>query len=301
MYHIDFQRSHEAGVYLPSTDSIYITSNYVSPANPINITVVDSSDYTVKAENRYSGLYTPNGGTAYNSTHLLFADSGSEMQPSTLTLLEPGKNVSTVILSSFHGRNFSSINDVRVNYTSWGGDGSIWFTDDQYAALQGRRPPPVIPVQVYRFEPGTGRIQAVADGFVEPNGIEFSPDLQTVYVTDSGYVLAPTDLNGTRPSTVYAFDVASTGAALVNRRVLAYSARPFPDGIHVDSAGNIWTTYGTGVAVWDPTGVLMGEMRVDTAVNNFMFVPEGVLLFASTKLWLVLCDVRAKPLFGGGW
>ena len=265
------------------------------------MTVVDPPDYTVGAELRYPGLYMPNGGTAYNATHLLFCDFGNEVQPSSLTLVDPGTNTSTVLLSSFLGRNFSAINDVRVNYTAWGGDGSIWFTDDQYGALQGFRPPAEIPVQVYRFEPGTGKLQAVADGFAQPNGIELSPDLKTVYVTDSGYVLAPTDMNATRPSTIYAFDVAATGGGLVNRRVLAYSSHPFPDGIHVDRDGNIWSTYGHGIAVWDSQGVLMGEMRVDTVVDNFMFVPEGILLFAFTKLWLVVCDVRAKPLFGGGW
>ena len=288
-------------MYLPSTDSIYIASNYVSPADPINLTIVSPPDYQVRAETRYPGLYTPNGGTAYNATHLLVCDFGNAQQPSSLTLLDPRRNLATVLLSSFHGRNFSAINDVRVNYTAWGGDGSIWFTDDQYASLQGFRGPPVIPVQVYRFDPRSGQVQVAADGFVQPNGIEFAPDLQTVYVGDSGYVLGPKDLNGTRPSTMYAFDVSSTGPVLSNRRVLAYSASPFVDGIHVDSKGNIWSSYGTGIAVWDPKGVLMGEMRVDTAVNNFMFVPEGFLIFALTKLWLVVCDVRAKPLFGGGW
>ena len=100
---------------------------------------------------------------------------------------------------------------------------------------------------------------------------------------------------------MYAFDIDAESKMLVNRRVLAYSAHPFPDGIHVDRAGNIWSTYSHGIAVWDPKGVLMGEMRVDTTVNNFMFVPEGILIFGFTKVWLVVCDVRAKPLFGHGW
>ena len=108
-------------------------------------------------------------------------------------------------------------------------------------------------------------------------------------------------MNGTRPSTIYAFDVASTYSTLVNRRTFTYSAHPFPDGIHVDSKGNVRSTFDTGIAVWNSRGMLLGEMRVDTEVNNFMFVPEGILIFASTKLWLVSCDVRGKPLFGGGW
>jgi gluconolactonase len=231
----------------------------------------------------------PNGGTAYNSTHILFCNFGDTSHPSTLSLLDPVSNHSTPLLTSFYGRNFSSINDVRINHL----DGSVWFTDSYYGQLEGFRPPPLMPPQVYRFDPKTGIVNAVADRFVEPNGIEFSPDFTTLYISDSGYVLAPGDFNGTRPSSIYAFDVTAKGG-LVNRRLFAYSGRPFPDGLHVDTKGNMWSSSGNGTSVWDSEGVLIGEARVDMGVNNFLFVPEGILMFAFTKLWLVTCGVRGR-------
>jgi gluconolactonase len=34
----------------------------------------------------------------------------------------------------------------------------------------------MLPSQVYRFDPSTGQVRTVADQFVNPNGIAFSPD-----------------------------------------------------------------------------------------------------------------------------
>jgi gluconolactonase len=34
----------------------------------------------------------------------------------------------------------------------------------------------MLPPQVYRFDPSSGQVRVVADQFVEPNGIAFTPD-----------------------------------------------------------------------------------------------------------------------------
>ena len=53
--------------------------------------------------------------------------------------------------------------------------------------------------QVYRFEPNTGIVQAVADDFIAPNGLELSPDWKSVYVTDTGSHTFPNKDNLTDP------------------------------------------------------------------------------------------------------
>ena len=42
------------------------------------------------------------------------------------------------------------------------------------------------PFIVYRWDPRTGMLTVVADDFVKPNGLAFSPDESSLYVTDSG-------------------------------------------------------------------------------------------------------------------
>lgn len=41
----------------------------------------------------------------------------------------------------------------------------------------------MLPCQVYRFDEATGDVRVVADGFNRPNGLCFSPDEQTMYIT----------------------------------------------------------------------------------------------------------------------
>lgn len=51
---------------------------------------------------------------------------------------------------------------------------------------------PKLPNQVYRFDPNTSYLRVIADGFGRPNGITFSPNEKTVYITDT----AETDGDG---------------------------------------------------------------------------------------------------------
>lgn len=60
-----------------------------------------------------------------------------------------------------------------------------WLTKSRrisYGFLNQFRPPPALPNQVYRFDPDTGEVRVVADGFVQPNGIAFTADGETAYM-----------------------------------------------------------------------------------------------------------------------
>jgi gluconolactonase len=63
----------------------------------------------------------------------------------------------------------------------------VYDTNEQlgfssYGWMNGFRPEPMLPSQVYRFDPSTGQIRVVADKFVHPNGIAFTPDGATAFV-----------------------------------------------------------------------------------------------------------------------
>ena len=75
--------------------------------------------------------------------------------------------LTTVILNNYFGRQFSSLNDVAIHPRNK----EMYFTDVTYGFLQDFRPAPVLPNQVYRFNPKTGLVGVVADGFDKPNGV----------------------------------------------------------------------------------------------------------------------------------
>ncbi|KAF2675848.1 lactonohydrolase [Lentithecium fluviatile CBS 122367] len=291
LYNLDWEAFHEMGTYNAYTNKLYVTSNFVSLDNPINVTIIDlANDYAISST-RYTDVNEANGGTSYyppsssqgNGTtppQLLFCDEGDFEHYSGLVAVDLVTNTSTVILNNYLGRNFSSVNDVRQHPVT----GDLWFTDADYGFYQYFRPAPTIPKQVYRFSPSTGEIAVVADGFVQSNGLEFSPDLKTLYVTDTG--AQQFDRNLTRPGTIYAFDIIDQ-KRLANRRTFAYADNGFPDGIHTDTEGNVWAGCGDGVHVWSPEGALLGKVWVGVESNNFAFLPGGVLVFSNAQLWIV--------------
>lgn len=47
--------------------------------------------------------------------------------------------------------------------------------------------------------------------------------------------------NFTNPQTIYRFDITGDGKRLANRQVFAYSDNGFPDGIHTDTNGYVYS------------------------------------------------------------
>src|SRR3954449_1915724 len=92
----------------------------------------------------------------------------------------------TVIADKYNGKRLNSPNDAAV-----ASDGSIWFTDPIYGIggyYEGvRAEPEQDKHNVYRVDPKSGNVTVVADDFVEPNGIAFSPDESKLYVIDTGF------------------------------------------------------------------------------------------------------------------
>jgi gluconolactonase len=201
--HDEYPFAHEAGVYLPSSNEIFITSNqFFNSAGQrciqiSKISVGDGSNKVTREEIPSDDVPMANGGIHYKDG-ILFCAQGTETKPSGLYYMSATPPyTSTLLISSFYGRAFNSVNDVVIH-----SDGSIWFTDPIYGYEQGFRPKPELPNQVYRYDPVTKGIRAMADGFGRPNGIAFSPDEKVVYVTDTDWIHGDGSTDGMRPSTM---------------------------------------------------------------------------------------------------
>ena len=173
-------------MYIPSQDAVYITSNGVKTATgepTIKIGKVTRANGEYAYEELTTGIAMGNGGINY-ADGVLFCDQGNLTEPGGLVVMQARPPYATSpLLSSYHWRKFNSVNDVVVHT-----DGSLWFTDPIYGYEQGFRGKPELPAQVYRFDPRTGDIRVVADGFGRPNGLCFAPDERTMYVTDTDWI-----------------------------------------------------------------------------------------------------------------
>lgn len=179
----DYPFAHEAGIYIPSTDEYFFTSNIFikNGMKCLSMTRAWRRDGKFNTEDiDIREMAMANGGVNYKDG-LIFCVMGDHSIKSGLVYMEPrAPYQTTVLVDNYHGKPFNSVNDVVVH-----SDGSIWFTDPIYGAELGIRPRPELPNQVYRFDPRSGDIRVVADGLGRPNGICFAPDEKTVYVTDT--------------------------------------------------------------------------------------------------------------------
>ncbi|KAI1339975.1 hypothetical protein F5Y15DRAFT_381021 [Xylariaceae sp. FL0016] len=287
--------AHEAGVYFEARDELWITSNRFadqgSQQQRVQISKVliggkSRGRETIREEIDSSKIPMGNGGVNYTKESVLFCAQGSLDQPSGLyatSILPPYE--SYLLISHYHGRPFNSVNDVVIHT-----DGSIWFTDPPYGFEQGYRDRPQLPSQVYRFDPRTKNTRAMADGFGHPNGMCFSPDEKTVYVTDTDWLHGSGRTDDSKASTIYAFDVSLYHGEpfLTNRRLFAMADKGIPDGIKCDMEGNVYSGCGDGVNVWSGGGVLLGRILVDGGAANFCFGREGeMFILNETRLWRV--------------
>ncbi|KAL4936703.1 hypothetical protein BDV06DRAFT_88766 [Aspergillus oleicola] len=291
--------AHEAPVYIPSTSDLFLVGNYQTPKGgaPIQISRMFRKNATNtgnRGKNTWSReVITPdvpmaNGGINYRDG-ILFCAQGTFSQKSALIWMNISAPYNTkTLLDNFHGRRFNSLNDLFIH-----SDGSIWFTDPTYGYDQGFRPEPELPNQVYRFDPDSGDVRVVADGIGQPNGIALSPDEKIVYVTDTDASRGNGDASRRRAATIYAYDIAtySGGPFLINRRVFAYTESGIPDGVKVDSEGNVYSGCGDGVHIWSPAGVLLGKIQLNSTSANLAFAEKGELFVLNEyRLWKVTLD-----------
>lgn len=152
----------------------------------------------------------------------------------------------TILADHFDGKRFNSPNDMVV-----GPDGALYFTDPTLDLPKGQSQE--IPFQgVYRLD-SLGNVTLLTKDLTQPNGLAFSPDGRTFYVDDSD----------TGQRNIRAYDFMPNGT-LANGRI--FGREPggrkdgVPDGMRLDTAGNMFVTGPHGIWVWDAKGNHLGTI-----------------------------------------
>lgn len=199
-----------------------------------------------------------NGNTRDRQGRLVSCEHGNRR----VTRTEPDGTIN-VVADGYGGKRLNSPNDVVVK-----SDGSIWFTDPTYGIMSDYEGNKGESEQegcfVYRVDPATMDVTVVADDFVKPNGLAFSPDESLLYIADSGLSHDPDG-----PHHIRVFDVV--GDRLANGRVFTEVSPGVPDGMRVDVEGNVWTSAQDGIHCHAPDGTLLGIIRIPEMVSNLTF------------------------------
>ncbi len=167
----------------------------------------------------------------------------------------------------FEGKRLNSPNDLVFLP-----DGSFFFTDPPYGLKQGDRDPAkeLSFNGVFHFK--DGRLTPVIRDLTRPNGIAVSPDNQTLYVNNSGPA-----------QRVIAYPLHADGTVGPARDIIAFTGKEgpgVPDGLKVDSQGNLWTTGPGGIRIVTPTGQVLGQIHLpEVAANLAWGGPDGHTLY----------------------
>jgi gluconolactonase len=180
----------------------------------------------------------------------------------------------TVLADRYQDKRLNSPNDLVMR-----SNGDLYFTDPPFG-LPGTFTDPAkeLPFQgVYRLTP-EGALSAVITDLGAPNGLGFSPDETTLYVSNA---------QATRPVWM-AYDVRPDGTPTNGRQFAEASrwVRPgegVPDGLKVDLAGNVFAAGPGGVHVFAPDGTRLGRIEIGVPVGNLAWGDDGSVLYVAAN------------------
>jgi gluconolactonase len=199
---------------------------------------------------------------------LIICDSGNR----GLARLDLKTKRKEIFLDRFEGKRFNSPNDLCIARS-----GAIYFTDPPYG-LAGGQDSPVkeLPYSgIYRYGPD-GNVALLDKSFLYPNGVALSPDETVLYVsnTDSNQPII-------RAYRLGADGLPTSFSTLFDATPLKKPGVPgMPDGIKIDSAGNLFAAGPGGILVLTKEGELLGAICArGRAMPNCAFGEDGRTLF----------------------
>ena len=238
----------------------YLLFNDIHTARRMKYTPGQSATVAMEKTNEANGITRDLQGRLVSAEHLT----------RRVTRYEPDGSL-TVIANSFQGKRLLRPNDVIVK-----SDGSIYFTDPGGNAAPEQWD--VTLSGVYRVSADLGSMSLIIDDMVRPNGLAFSPDESILYVADS------------RRRHVRAYDMQPNGTiAKETSRVfvdLSGTEPGVPDGIKVDTAGNLYSGGSGGLYIIDSKGKKLGRIvHGQPATTNVAFGGDDwkTLYFTTAK------------------
>jgi gluconolactonase len=200
-----------------------------------------------------------------------------EHASSQVTRTEPDGRI-TPIATHYDGKQLNSPNDIVCAQ-----DGGIYFSDPPYgrAEFYGVKRAQELAFQgVYRVGADPRTPTLLVDDFDRPNGLCFSLDGRRLFVND------------TARQHIRVFDVRSNGT-LAGGAVWAETkgeGKGAPDGMKLDSAGNVYCCGPGGIHVFSPEAVDLGVIQVPEYTANFAWGDRDfrtLFITASTSVYTI--------------
>ncbi|CAN7266614.1 SMP-30/gluconolactonase/LRE family protein [Pseudoduganella sp. LjRoot289] len=241
----------EGPLVLPDGSLIFTET----PANRITRIAPDGSTSTY--------LDNTNGanGLAFNADGDLYA---VQVQDARVGIIQPASSARTLAVR-YEGESFGRPNDLVLDRK-----GGVYFTDSgpnaNAPARPAGQPAPAKPA-VYYISP-EGALTRLANDIERPNGIQLSPDENTLYVANTAgeYVLA--------------YDITGEGKVGPRRNFAKLegwrktdtgASSSGADGLAVDASGRVYVASTAGIQVFSAKGEALGVIALPKPPQNLAF------------------------------
>lgn len=210
-----------------------------------------------------------------------------EHASSQVTRTEPDGRIAP-LATHYQGKQLNSPNDIVC-----AADGGIYFTDPPYGRVEFYGVPREQETGfqgVYRVGDDPKSPMLLVDDFDRPNGLCFSLDGRRLFIND------------TARQHIRVFDVEAD-ARLSGGRVWAETVgegRGAPDGMKIDSGGNVYCCGPGGIHVFSPDAVCLGVIHVPERTANFAWGGadyRSLYITASTSVYRMQVKVAGFPVF----
>ena len=204
-----------------------------------------------------------------------------------VSVLTPGGGKRT-LADNYQGKRLNSPNDAALK-----SNGDLYFTDPPYG-LPSRENDPRRELEhfgVYRISKKDGSLTLLTTELARPNGIGFSPDEKTLYVAQSD------------PKNAIWMSFAVQADGTLSKGTLFYDATKevgkmpgLPDGLSVDTQGNLWASGPGGIWIFSKEAKLLGRINTGERTSNCAFGEDGTTLFVTADSYLCRIATKAKGM-----
>ncbi|MEO1054125.1 MAG: SMP-30/gluconolactonase/LRE family protein [Bacteroidota bacterium] len=198
--------------------------------------------------------------------------------------IEAPKSQFITLVDNIDSKRFNSPNDLVYDK-----NGNLYFTDPPYGlgADMMNNPKKELAYQgVFRLDQD-GTLTLLTDELSRPNGITLSPDQKTLYVANSDperaiWMSYPIQEDGTLGDGSVFYDATSMT-----------SVDPgLPDGLKVDSNGNVFATGPGGVWIFNKEGKVLGKIKPGELVSNCAFDDTFSTLYMTADDYLMRVKLK---------
>lgn len=225
------------------------------------------------------GFIGPNGMTAGPNGDVLLCQHGNRR----IVRVTNDLRVTTHV-DCFEGKRLNAPNDIVFR-----SDGILYFTDPPYGLpRQDDDPEKDLPFNGV-FKVSNGQVEVIIKDLTRPNGIAFSPDEKTLYVSNSD----------DKRRIWMRYDIGASGT-VSNARVFfdatAHEDGGLPDGMKIDVRGNLWATGPSAVFVFSPDGRHLGTIKPPEDPANCGWGDDGRTLYitAETGLYRIKTSIMGQ-------